>query len=57
MEKKSIFNEKAYATIEGKKKVKRLTNESYDETAKRADERIEEKSREYIEVYKRAALF
>lgn len=44
-------------TIEGRKKVERLTNMSYDVAAKRADKRIEENNREYAATYKRAALF
>ena len=56
-QKKLIFGNIAYATIEGRKKVDRLTNVSYDETAARADKRIEENNREYAAIYKRAALF
>lgn len=56
-QKKLVFGSIAYATIEGKKQVKRLTNESYDVAAKKADKRIEENNREYAATYKRAALF
>ena len=56
-QKKLIFGNAAYATIEGRKKVDRLTNASYDVAAKKADKRIEENNREYVATYKRAALF
>lgn len=56
-QKKLIFGNAAYATIEGRKKVDRLTNASYDVAAKKADKRIEENNREYAATYKRAALF
>lgn len=52
-----IFGNMAYATIEGRKKVDRLTNASYDAAAKRADKRIEDNNREYAATYKKAALF
>ncbi|WP_310605149.1 hypothetical protein [Anaerosporobacter sp.] len=54
---KPIFGNTAYAVIEGRKKVDRLTEISYDIAAKEADKRIEENNREYVETYKRAALF
>lgn len=56
-QKKKLFGNVAYATIEGRKKVDRLTSVSYDEAANRADKRIEENNREYAATYKRAALF
>lgn len=56
-QKKMVFGNVAYTTIEGRKKVDRLTSVSYDEAAKRADGRIEENNREYAATYKRAALF
>lgn len=56
-QKKLVFGNVAYTTIEGRKKVERLTNVSYDAAAKRADKRIEENNREYAATYKRAALF
>lgn len=56
-QKKMLFGKSAYATIEGRKKVERLTNISYDEASRRADERIEKNNREYAATYKRAALF
>lgn len=56
-QKKPLFGNIAYTTIEGTKKVDRLTNVSYDAAAKRADKRIEENNREYAATYKRAALF
>lgn len=54
---KMVFSGIAYTTIEGRKKVDRLTNESYDVAARKADKRIEENNREYAATYKRAALF
>lgn len=56
-QKKLIFSNVAYTTIEGRKKVERLTNASYDAAAERADKRIEENNHEYAATYKRAALF
>lgn len=56
-QKKLVFGNIAYTTIEGRKKVDRLTNASYDAAAKKADKRIEENNREYAATYKRAALF
>lgn len=54
---KLLFSKSAYATIKNRKKVDRLTNESYDAAARKADERIEKNNREYAATYKRAALF
>lgn len=56
-QKKLVFGNTAYTSIEGRKKVERLTNASYDAAAERADKRIEENNREYAATYKRAALF
>ena len=41
VQKKILFGESAYATIECAKRVDRLTNTSYDVAARKADERIE----------------
>lgn len=56
-QKKLILGNIAYTEIEGRKKVERLTNVSYDAAARRADKRIEENNREYAATYKKAALF
>lgn len=56
-QKKKLFGNVAYATIEGIKKVDRLTNVSYDEAANRADKRIEENNCKYAETYRRAVFF
>lgn len=56
-QRKLVFGNIAYAKIENRKKVDRLTNVSYDAAAKMADKRIEENNREYVATYKRAALF
>lgn len=56
-QKKLVFNNAAFAVIEGSKRVDRLTNLTYDAAAKRADKRIEENNLEYAATYKRAALF
>ena len=42
-QKKQVFGNAAYAVIDGKKRVERLTNVSYDAASNRADKRIEEK--------------
>lgn len=39
-QKRSIFGDTVYATIEGER-IDRLTNVSYDEAAKKADKKIE----------------
>ena len=57
VQKKQVFGNAAYAVIDGKKRVERLTNVSYDAASNRADKRIEENNREYAATYKRAALF
>lgn len=56
-QRKPVFGKTAYALIEGRKKIDRLTDVSYDVTSKRADKRIEDNNREYAATYKRAALF
>lgn len=56
-QKKLVFGNVAYARIEGRKKVDRLTNISYDTAAKKADKSIEGNDREYAATYKKAALF
>ncbi len=56
-QKKGLFDKYAFAAIKGGKKVERLTNASYDDAARRANERIEKNNREYAATYKRAALF
>lgn len=45
VQKKILFGESAYATIECAKRVDRLTNTSYDVAARKADERIEQNNR------------
>lgn len=56
-QRKLVFGNIAYASIEGRRKIDRITDVSYDAASKRADKRIEENNREYAATYKRAALF
>lgn len=56
-QRKLVFDNIAYASIDGRRKIDRLTDISYDAASKRADKRIEENNREYAATYKRAALF